>query len=46
MCTLCGGELMLLGQLGRLVHVTCRNCGMQFSHEADELDLEADDEAA
>ena len=33
-CPLCGGPLMLLGVLGSLAHVRCRNCGAQFSHAA------------
>lgn len=34
---------MLLGQLGRLTHYTCRVCGAQFSNEAE---VRAADEAA
>lgn len=35
-CTLCGGLLGLLGQLGRLLHLHCRDCGAQHSRPADE----------
>jgi hypothetical protein len=30
-CKLCGGLLMLLGQLGLLKHYRCRNCGMGWT---------------
>lgn len=30
-CSVCGGQLMLLGTLGKLTHSKCRNCGMEFS---------------
>lgn len=33
-CSICDGPLMPLGQLGRLMHYRCRNCGMQFSKDA------------
>jgi tRNA(Ile2) C34 agmatinyltransferase TiaS len=36
MCHLCGGPLNLLGQLGRLIWLRCRNCGMEFSTESEE----------
>jgi hypothetical protein len=26
-CELCGGPVMLLGQLGGRVHLTCQDCG-------------------
>lgn len=29
-CSFCGGLLYLLGILGNLVHVRCRDCGGQF----------------
>ena len=32
-CQLCGGTLMLLGQLGRLAWYRCRHCGFDFSKE-------------
>lgn len=32
-CSLCGGTLILLGQLGRLAWYRCRACGMEFSRE-------------
>jgi hypothetical protein len=30
-CDLCGGPLILLGALGRLMHYRCRNCGADSS---------------
>lgn len=36
-CELCGGELGLLGTLGRLVWLVCRDCGMQFSRKAEDF---------
>lgn len=30
-CSLCGGQLGLLGALGNLKWLVCRDCGMQFS---------------
>ena len=30
-CCLCGGQLILLGQLGRTKQFRCRQCGMIFS---------------
>lgn len=35
MCTLCGGPLVILGQLGRLMWYRCRDCGMDQNHPAD-----------
>ena len=32
-CPMCGGPGVSLGQLGRLHHYRCRNCGVGFSHE-------------
>lgn len=31
MCQMCGGPLMLLGQLGNRLHFRCQNCGMAQS---------------
>ena len=33
-CSLCGGELASLGQLGMLKWFVCIRCGMQFSRKA------------
>jgi hypothetical protein len=33
-CGACGGQLYVLGTLGKLVHLRCRNCGMDSSKEA------------
>ena len=30
-CPICGGESVIMGQLGNLVHARCRNCGMDFN---------------
>ncbi len=27
-CELCGGELGILGQLGSMIHLQCRDCGI------------------
>lgn len=32
-CELCGGPLGLLGSLGFMLHLTCRNCGMFFTRD-------------
>jgi len=32
-CTFCGGDLLLLGQLGRVTHTQCRNCGLGHTEE-------------
>lgn len=33
-CTLCGGQLQILGTLGRRVHLRCRDCGADTNTEA------------
>lgn len=33
-CPMDGGEGVYLGQLGKLVHFRCRNCGANFSKES------------
>lgn len=38
LCSLCGGALKLLGQLGARVHFRCEDCGMDCSRLASELD--------
>ncbi len=43
-CKLCGGPLGLLGVLGKLAHLLCRNCGAQFSTGVECLDLEHEEE--
>jgi len=32
----CGGILVFLGVLGNLAHYRCRDCGAEFSSQADE----------
>jgi hypothetical protein len=39
-CSCCGGPKGVLGVLGNLVHLLCRDCGMQSSIPFDELDPE------
>lgn len=39
-CHACSGPLCLLGVLGKLAHLVCRHCGLQWSVDADELDQE------
>jgi len=39
-CAICNGPLMLLGILGRLAHLLCRNCGHPACVEASELEGE------
>lgn len=36
-CQVCKGPLMLLGILGRMEHVRCQGCGMEFSREIEVL---------
>ena len=31
-CTQCGGDLVVMGTLGTLLHTQCRACGMWHSH--------------
>lgn len=37
-CVACHGELVYLGQLGRLQHYRCRRCGLEQSVEAESTD--------
>ena len=30
-CRVCRGPLTLLGRLGRLLHLRCRDCGLSFT---------------
>ena len=30
-CPMCGGIPFILGLLGRLLHLRCRDCGMDYS---------------
>lgn len=32
-CSVCGGERKVLGQLGKIVHFRCANCGMMSMAE-------------
>lgn len=50
-CSVCGGPVGLIGCLGNLAHLVCRDCGCQSSREVTKEDLLAldsdldDDEA-
>lgn len=41
-CSYCHGSLTLLGQLGRLLWLRCRACGLEQSHSG-HADEEMDD---
>lgn len=43
-CPLCGGPGILLGKLGHLTHLTCRDCGMQYSTDEAIEPVEYDDD--
>ena len=43
-CPQCNGNSEVLGQLGNLVHLRCRNCGWQDSCDAPEFYGEGDDD--
>jgi hypothetical protein len=43
-CAACGGVLMFLGQLGRLLHFKCRACGLPQSFDKATVDFEVEDE--
>lgn len=32
-CGVCGGDCGILGTLGKMIWLSCRNCGMQFGRE-------------
>lgn len=32
-CRICTGTLAVLGRLGRLLHLRCRDCGLTFSRQ-------------
>lgn len=40
-CPYCDGPLLVLGQLGRLIHLRCRDCGLLLSAETDDEAREA-----
>lgn len=37
-CDFCGGEMGVLGILGRLVHLQCRNCGSESEMHTEQLE--------
>lgn len=41
-CPVCGGPATPLGVLGNRAHFRCRDCGMTFNVEVDEVDLDDD----
>lgn len=32
-CPLCGGPRGIIGKLGKIIHIECRNCGMKFTKD-------------
>jgi hypothetical protein len=40
-CSLCGGDLVWMGNLGNRMHFRCRNCGIDSSSEVTPIDEEA-----
>ena len=44
-CEVCGGQLALLGVLGRLIHSRCMQCGMDHSREGTDKELQEAREA-
>lgn len=42
-CSLCGGELTLMGKLGDRSHYRCRSCGMNCSAISEPEDEDEDD---
>ena len=43
-CELCGGDVGVMGQLGDLVHLHCRCCGMWFQKKEEEVEATCDSE--
>jgi hypothetical protein len=43
MCTHCYGDLVWLGQLGKLYYYRCRDCGAEFGTDAELAADEIDD---
>ena len=41
-CPYCGGDSFVLGTLGMMLHLRCRNCGGDFSMESPDLQDEPD----
>lgn len=37
-CPVCDGEAYPLGNLGKLAHFRCRDCGMDFHKAAEEVE--------
>lgn len=33
-CPICGGDLIVLSELGNVTHYRCRHCGADFSQES------------
>ena len=42
-CPQCEGPGVLLGQLGQLIHLRCRNCGWTFSVPASTLEIDQEE---
>jgi len=39
-CTMCDGQAMPLGRLGRLFYYKCRDCGMDHAYQIKETETE------
>jgi hypothetical protein len=37
-CTICDGQALPLGQVGKVSYYKCRDCGMDFGYEHTEYD--------
>ena len=42
-CELCGGPCYVLGVLGNLVHLVCRDCGMACSCAVTDVGIELEE---
>lgn len=42
-CPMCGGDVMLLGQLGNVHQLRCRNCGWNYSVVGGDFSVDEDD---
>ncbi len=42
-CSVCGGDIVLLGYMGTLMVCRCRNCGTDFLRQKPPADIEDED---
>ena len=42
-CPFCGGPGVFLGNLGKIAHFRCRNCGINFGTDADDVPTPPED---